>query len=117
MGERVRSIKGPLHGTTTEILEQMKDAIYREFYIPFMTKFVRDPHRKAEQEWMPRLRLYPDLPMLKGRKTSIRELKINDGGLHYNGFTLIPTASPRFSEDPVKHLGSGPIKIPLAWNL
>lgn len=92
-----------LDGTTTEILEQMRDAIYREFYKPFMLKFVRDPHRRAEQEWMPQLKLYPDLPMLrqKRRKTSIREVKINGGGLHYNGFLLIPPVS-RFWGDPVE---------------
>ncbi len=90
----------PLQGNAAGILEQMKDAIHSEFYISFMTAFVRDPHRKREQEWLPRLRLYPDRPGPKSRKT-LREISINDDGLHYNGFMLIPPTS-RFAGDPVE---------------
>lgn len=91
----------PLHGSTAAIIEQMKDAIHREFYVPFMLQYVRNPHRKAEQESMPRLMLYPDRPVFKGNKTSIHEVTINSGGLHYNGPMLIPPVS-RFFDFPVE---------------
>lgn len=92
-----------LRGTPDGILDQMKDAIHKEFYAPFMTRFVRDPHRKAEQERMPRLLLFPDLPVPKREKHSFRDITVNAGGLHFQGPMLLPPRS-RFRECPIEHI-------------
>jgi len=39
----------PLQGNTTRILEQMKGAIHREFYIPFMTLLCATPIGSANK--------------------------------------------------------------------
>jgi hypothetical protein len=93
----------PLHGTTQGIINQMHVAIHREFYIKFMLRFVRDPHRQREAERMPQLMLFPDRPVWKQEKGSMKEVTINSGGLHFNGPMLIPPVS-RFHGCPIKHI-------------
>jgi hypothetical protein len=56
----------------------------------------------AEQERMPRLMLFPDRPVWKREKTSLREITIN-GGLHFNGPMLIPPIS-RFRDCVISHI-------------
>ncbi|MBX9775832.1 MAG: hypothetical protein K2Y71_15750 [Xanthobacteraceae bacterium] len=93
----------PILGSPSAVVEDMKKAIHKEFYTPFMMRFVRDPHRQREQERMPRLLLYPDKPVAKRVKASIHEVRFNGGGLHFNGLLLIPPVS-RFRECPIEHI-------------
>ena len=90
----------PLRGPPSAIIPQMRRGIYK-FYGRFCTEFVHDGRANSEQERMPQLWLFPDLPGPKNEKHSLREVTIN-GGLHYNGPLLIPPVS-RFQECPIKH--------------
>ena len=91
----------PLRGPTGAIVPKMRRGIHK-FYGRFCTEFVHDGRAKSEQEDMPQLWLFPDLPVSKHEKGSLREVTMN-GGLHYNGPMLIPPVS-RFKECPIKHL-------------
>jgi len=82
-----------LRGSTAGIIAQMHKAICDGFYSRFCTSFVRNPRSKSAQERMPRLLLFPDRPVWKHEKHSLRELTINSGGLHFNGPMLIPPIS------------------------
>lgn len=92
-----------LRGNPEAVLEQMERSIHREFYVPFMMRFVRHPHREAEQERMPKMMLFPDLPVFKSQRESPRQISINAGGVHYNGVMLIPPVS-RFVGCPAVHI-------------
>ena len=91
----------PLHVPTAELVPNMRRGIHK-FYGRFCTEFVHDGRAKSEQERMPKFWLFPDLPVHKNKKNSLREVTIN-GGLHFNGPMLIPPVS-RFQECPIKHL-------------
>ena len=91
----------PLRGPPATLAPKMRRAIHK-FYGRFCTEFVHDGRANSQQERMPRLWLFPDLPVFKTQKVSIRDVTIN-GGLHYNGPLLIPPVS-RFNECPIKHL-------------
>ncbi len=91
----------PLHVPTAELVPKMRRGIYK-FYGRFCTEFVHEGRAKSEQERMPQLWLFPDLPVRKNNGNSLRDVTIN-GGLHYNGPMLIPPVS-RFTECPIKHL-------------
>jgi len=52
---------------------------------------------------MPRLWLYPDLPVYKKDKYALQDVTINDG-LHFNGFLLTPPVS-RFKGDVLTEVG------------
>lgn len=91
----------PLHGPRSEIVPQMHRTI-EKFYGQFCLRFAHNGRADSEQERMPKLWLFPDLPVHKHEKTSLREVTIN-GGLHFNGPLLIPPVS-RFKECPIKHL-------------
>jgi hypothetical protein len=91
----------PLHVPTAELVPKMRKGIIK-FYGRFCTGFVHNGRAKSEQERMPQLWLFPDLPVRKNKGTSLRDVTIN-GGLHYNGPMLIPPVS-RFKECPIKHL-------------
>lgn len=93
----------PLRGSATTIIKQMHDAIHKEFYTKFLTRFVRHPHRQREQESMPRLMLFPDRPVWKHKKATLKEVTFNDDGLHFNGPMLIPSVS-RFKGCPIEHI-------------
>jgi len=91
----------PLRGPPSAIIPKMRRGIYK-FYGRFCTEFVHDGRAKSEKKRMPRFWLFPDLPVRKNEKNSLREVTIN-GGLHYNGPMLLPPIS-RFQECPIKHL-------------
>ena len=91
----------PLRGPPASIVPKMKRGVHK-FYGRFCLKFIHNGRAKSEQERMPMLWLFPDLPVFKHEKTSLREVTIN-GGLHFNGPLLIPPIS-RFEECPIKHL-------------
>jgi hypothetical protein len=104
-----------LKGTERGVIDQMHRAIHREFYSRFMLRFVRHPNRPKEQASMPRLQLYPDRRVYKGRRSLSREIAINMDGLHFNGPMLLPPIS-RFHANPIKYIednfggGVGPIR-------
>jgi hypothetical protein len=79
----------------------MRRGIHK-FYGRFCTKFIHDGRARSEQERMPQLWLFPDLPVHKNKRSSLREVTIN-GGLHFNGPMLIPPVS-RVEECPIEHL-------------
>ena len=91
----------PLHVPTAELVPKMRKGIHK-FYGRFCTEFIRNGRAKSEQERMPQLWLFPDLPVHKNTRNSLRDVTIN-GGLHFNGPMLIPPVS-RFQECPIKHL-------------
>lgn len=82
----------PLPGSEKAVLAQMRRAI-EKFYGCFGTRFDRNPRAKSSQLHIPRLFLFPDKPVAKREKASIREVSINAGGLHYNGPMMIPRYS------------------------
>jgi hypothetical protein len=73
----------PFRGPPTAIVPYMWKGM-RKFYGRFCTEFIHDGRAKSEQERMPKLWLFPDLPVPKHEKKSLREVTIN-GGLHFNG--------------------------------
>lgn len=83
-----------LPGTTKSILEQMKKEIYR-VNSKLVTRFDREPRSEAGFNRLPRMMLFPDLPVYKRKKRSLNDVSINDG-LHYGGIALTPPIS-RFS--------------------
>jgi hypothetical protein len=93
-------------GTPSGIMAQMHKWVCNDFYRRFCLEFVHHPRARGEQARMPSLWLFPDKPVFKGKKTSLREITINAGGLHLNGPMLIPPIS-RFREDPIAHIMQG----------
>lgn len=83
-----------LPGTTKSILEQMKKEIYR-VNSKLVTRFDKEPRSEAGFNRLPRMMLFPDLPVYKRKKRSLNDVSINDG-LHYGGIALTPPIS-RFS--------------------
>ena len=75
-----------LPGSTKSILEQMKQELHR-VNSRLVTRFHRDPRSKIGFECIPRMMLFPDLPVYKRAKKSIQDVSINDG-LHYGGIAL-----------------------------
>lgn len=93
-----------LRGDASGIVGQMHRAMHRDFYCRFMLRFVHDPHREKEQHRLPRLLLFPDRPVWKSDGSgAVADIRINAGGLHFNGILLIPPKS-RFHECPVVHI-------------
>ena len=84
----------PLPGGRQSILEQMKREIYR-VNSRLVTRFDRDPRSEAGFNRLPRMMVFPDLPVYKRKKRSLTDVSINDG-LHYGGIALTPPIS-RFS--------------------
>lgn len=91
----------PFRGPGSELIPHMRKAIHK-FYGRFSGEFVRDQRNKNKQDQMPKLWLFPDLPVFKYQKQSLREVTINNG-LHFNGPLLIPPVS-RFSGCPINHI-------------
>jgi hypothetical protein len=69
-----------LHVPTAELVPKMRKGIHK-FYGRFCTEFIHNGRAKSEQERMPQLWLFPDLPVHKNKKSSLRDVTIN-GGLH-----------------------------------
>jgi hypothetical protein len=80
-----------LPGSGNSILEQMKQELYR-VNSKLVTRFHRNPRSRAGFEFLPRMMLFPDLPVYKHQKKSIEDVSINDG-LHYGGIALTPPIS------------------------
>jgi hypothetical protein len=92
----------PLAGNSESVLAQMRKGIEKGFYGQFCGRFARRPTSPSAQRHLPRLLAYPDRPVWKHDKVSLRAISLNDG-LHYNGFMLIRLNS-RFREDPISHI-------------
>src|ERR1051325_3306589 len=92
-----------LRGSPSSIVEQMHKGIHKGFYSRFCTELSRNPRSPSQQERLPRLLLFPDRPVWKHEKYSLREVTINGGGLHFNGPMLMPPVS-RFRECPIQHI-------------
>ena len=92
----------PLVGPEKVVLAQMRRAI-EKFYGRFSTQFDRDPRAARSQMHIPRFLLFPDKPVPKREKASIREISMNAGGLHYNGPMMIPRQS-HFQGCVIDHL-------------
>ena len=80
-----------LPGRRASVLDQMRREIER-VYARLATRFDRNPRSLAGLDRLPRMILFPDLPVSKHEKKSIREVSINDG-LHYQGIALTPPVS------------------------
>jgi len=80
-----------LPGTQCSILTQMKREIER-VYSRLPTQFDRYPRSRAGAQRIPRMMLFPDLPVYKHEKKSIQDVSINNG-LHYGGIALTPPVS------------------------
>jgi hypothetical protein len=81
----------PLKGSASAIDTQMHDAIVNGFYPQLCKHLERHPGRRGRHKYLPHLFLFPDFPVYKIRKQSLRSVSLN-GGLHYNGAVSI---SPR----------------------
>ncbi len=80
-----------LRGSVSSVLGQMKREIERA-YSRLPTQFHRSPNSPTGFRLLPRMILFPDLPVFKWEKKSIRDVSINDG-LHYTGIALTPPFS------------------------
>lgn len=93
-----------LPGSEQQITGQMHKAI-RKFYGRFSGQFVHNQRAANEQERMPRFFLFPDKPVWKKySRACISELKINDGGIHYDGTMLTPVISRFRDRCPIAHI-------------
>lgn len=81
----------PLRGSGSAIDAQMHDAIVNGFYPQLCKRLERHPGRRGRHKYLPHLFLFPDFPVYKTQKQSLRRASLN-GGLHYNGVVSI---SPR----------------------
>ena len=77
-----------LPGKQSSVLGQMRREIER-VYSRLLTRFDRNPRSPAGFNRLPRMILFPDLPVFKWKKKSIRDVSINEG-LHYSGIALTP---------------------------
>jgi hypothetical protein len=93
----------PLPGNVESVVQQMHRAICKGFYSRFCTEFSHHPSKPSQQGRLPMLWLFPDRPVWKHEKISIRDVKFNDNGLHFNGPLMIPPVS-RFKECPIQHI-------------
>ena len=80
-----------LPGKQSSVLGQMRREIER-VYSRLLTRFDRNPRSPAGFNRLPRMILFPDLPVFKWKKKSIRDVSINEG-LHYSGIALTPPIS------------------------
>lgn len=89
-------------GPEKVVLARMERAL-EKFYGRFSTRFDRTPRAIKSQLNIPHFVLVPDKPTWKREKTSLRDVSINAGGLHYNGLMMTPRRS-RFHGCPIDHL-------------
>lgn len=80
-----------LPGTQSSVLRQMNAEVVR-VYGRLPTRFSRNPRSPAGAKLIPRMILFPDLPVYKHEKKSIEDMSVNDG-LHYGGIALTPPVS------------------------
>jgi hypothetical protein len=93
----------PLRGTPAGIIAQMHRGTRKGFYSRFCTEFAHHPRDTGEQKRLPRLMLFPDRPVCKRQNHSLREVSINDNGLHFQGPMIIPPES-RFQGSVIDHI-------------
>ena len=113
-----------LPGSQLSVLAQMKQEICR-VYSRLITRFDRNPRSPASFSRLPRLILFPDFPVYKRGKTSIRGISINNG-LHYQGIALTPpvsrfrsTLDEHFRQDQHKYINDKLARIavqPITWD-
>ena len=113
-----------LPGTQSSILRQMKSEIER-VNARLVTRFARNPRSRAEFKFLPRMILFPDLPVYKHEKKSIEDVSINNG-LHYGGIALTPpvsrfhsTLEAHFNQDQDKYVNEKLARIhvtPITWD-
>jgi hypothetical protein len=77
-----------LNGPRAAIDAQMHDVIVNCFYPRLCKRLERHPGRPSRHRFLPRLLLFPDLPVFKTGKESPGGQLLN-GGLHYNGILSI----------------------------
>jgi hypothetical protein len=95
-----------LPGNKETVLEEMRKLIEKRFYGPLCRQFAHHPEKPSQWEKLPRGMLFADLPVPKRRrdaKMSIRDVKINHGGLHMNGVLMMPPVS-KFKDQFVDHI-------------
>ena len=72
----------------------MRQAIEDGFYRQFCKRFASHPTKPAQQARLPKFWLFPDRPCFKNvRKTLIREMQFNSGGIHVNGIMMTAPVS------------------------
>jgi hypothetical protein len=79
----------PLPGKREQILDQMRKAIEYFMYPRLCEKFSKHPRRRSQHHMLPKIWLFPDVPVWKREKISVRLFGANDGGLHYQGPCLV----------------------------
>jgi hypothetical protein len=112
-----------LPGSQASVLRQMKGEIER-VYTRLVTRFDRNPRSPAGSQRLPLMILFPDLPVYKREKRSIKDVSINDG-LHYGGIALTPpvsrfhtTLDAYFKEEQDKYVSDKLARIhvkPIIW--
>ena len=80
-----------LPGTRSSALRQMNAEVVR-IYRRLPTQFSRNPRSPAGAKLIPRMIVFPDLPVYKHKKKFIGDVSVNDG-LHYGGIALTPPVS------------------------
>lgn len=80
-----------LPGSKSSVLRQMSREIER-VYSRLVTRFDRNPRSPAGSQRLPVMVLFPDLPVYKRERQTIKDISINDG-LHYGGIALTPPVS------------------------
>jgi len=102
-----------LPGSQASVLRQMTAEILR-VYRRLPTHFSRNPKSLAGSKVLPRMILFPDLPVYKHEKKFIDDVSINDG-LHYGGIALTPPIS-RFQSTLDAHFATNePYFIGESW--
>ncbi len=92
----------PLRGSMDAIMLEMQKEIYLCYRI-LIKRFARNPRSLYSQRCLlPRLFAFPDRPIPKQLKQSLRDISINNG-LHFHGILLLPPVS-RFKECLVQFL-------------
>jgi hypothetical protein len=89
-----------LPGGMEAILSQMEDEVMR-VYSTFITRVVRNPRSALFKDALPILLGCPDRPVRKNKKSTVDDVKINDG-LHVHGILIVPKQS-RLSHGAKKH--------------
>ena len=113
-----------LPGKQSSVLRQMRREI-EGAYARLVTRFDRNPRSRAGFNFLPRMILFPDLPVYKHEKKSIEDVSINNG-LHYGGIALTPpvsrfqsTLDAHFHQDQDKYVNEKLARIyvePITWD-
>jgi hypothetical protein len=91
-----KSLRGPMNS----IIDLMHDEIHRSYSI-LIKRFARHPKSPSSKQHLPMLLAFPDKPVSKRIKMSLRDVTTN-GGLHFHGILLVPPVT-RFKGCLVSH--------------